>query len=76
MWIHSYWKRHHDMSGNVSNGLLATNSENAFLLKFTVILTTPLKQLIISFEALFDNFSPLVTLLRDYSVISSDNTTS
>ena len=57
------------MSGNVSNGLLATNSENAFLLKFTVILTTPLSQLIISFEALFDNFRPLVTLSRDYSVI-------
>ena len=61
-------KKHH-MSGNVSNGLLATNSENAFLLKFTVILTTPLSQLIISFEALFDNFRPLVTLSRDYSVI-------
>ena len=57
------------MSGNVSNGLLATNSENAFLLKFTVIFTTPLSQLIISFEALFDNFRPLVTLSRDYSVI-------
>ena len=50
MWIHSYWKKHH-MSGNVSNGLLTTNSENAFLLKFTVILTTPLSQLIISIEA-------------------------
>ena len=57
------------MSGNVSNGLLATNSENAFLRKFTVILTTPLSQLIISFEALFGNFRPLVTLSRDYSVI-------
>ena len=39
------------MSDNVSNGLLATNSENAFLLKFTVTLTTPLSQLIISFAA-------------------------
>ena len=57
------------MSGNVSNGLLATKSENAFLLKFTVILTTPLSQLIMSFEALFDNFRPLVTLSKDYSVI-------
>ena len=35
-------KKKHDMSGNVSNWLLPTNSENAFLLKFTVILTTPL----------------------------------
>ena len=61
-------KKHH-MIGNVSNGLLARKSENAFLLKFTVILTTPLSQLIIFFEALFDNFRPLVTLSRDYSVI-------
>ena len=66
--IHRYWKKHH-MSGNVSNGLLATKSENAFLLKVTVILTTPLSQLIISFEALFDNFRPLGTLSTDYSVI-------
>ena len=61
-------KKHH-MSGNVSNGLLVTNNENAFLLKVTVILTTPLSQLIISFETLFDNFRPLVSLSRDYSVI-------
>ena len=33
------------MSGNVSNGLLTTKSENAFLLKFTVILTTPFKSI-------------------------------
>ena len=57
------------MSGNVSNGLLVTNSENAFLLKVTVILTTPLSQLKIYFETLFDNFRPLVSLSRDYSVI-------
>ena len=64
------------MSSNVSNRLLKKNSENSFPLKFTVKLTTPLSQLTISFEVLFDNFKPLVTLSRDYSVIWSDNTTS
>ena len=51
------------------DSLLVTNSENAFLLKFTIILETLLSQLIILFEGLFDNSRPLVTLSRDCFVI-------